>query len=499
MTDKIAAIVELTVAEQAAPVRRVVEDLAGSRVMNSGLDAGKATVMIPTVSLQELSGAVTVSCSSAANDPNRNEFTMREKRDTGWRVAPSDVERVIPFEALLDRIAHERTSDWITDRRVLHSKPEPSGHETGTTQFIATRLRKLGLEPQIPSRGVGVVADLTVGLPAPDTGIVAIRADIDALRMQDRKCVPYASTCPGVAHACGHDAHTTVALAVAEMLSTLKQRLRESEVPSARLRFIFQAAEETAEGASWMVADGALTGVSFILGLHVDPTIAAGRIGIRYGVLTAQVDEVAIVVKGKGGHAARPQHTTDPLGTAAMLVTTLYQIVPRRADSLVPTVFTIGTIQGGMASNVIPELVEISGTLRSTDRTTRQAVIDSVYRICEGLAAATGNSIEVIFSSPLGSVVNDVTVMSAFEASAIQVLGGHNIVLIEKPSMGGEDFAMYLEHVRGAQFRLGCAGVAGDWPLLHSPLFDVDERAIAIGARIITRTALILALMAPPG
>ena len=424
---------------------------------------------------------------------------MREKLDTGWRVAPSDVERVIPFEALLDRIADERQTDWITDRRFLHTRPEPSGLEIETTHFISDRLQKLGIAPQIPPRGVGVVADLTVGSPPADSGIVAIRADIDALRMQDRKKVAYASACPGVAHACGHDAHTTVALAVAEMLSILQHRLPESEVPSARLRFIFQAAEETAEGASWMVDDGALSGVSFILGLHVDPTIAAGRVGIRYGVLTAQVDEVAIVVKGKGGHAARPQHTTDPLGAAAMLVTTLYQTVPRRADSLVPTVFTIGTIQGGTASNVIPEIVEITGTLRSTDRITRQAVIESVYRTCEGLAAATGNSIDVVFSSPLGSVVNDVTVMSAFEASAIQVLGGHNIVLIEKPSMGGEDFAMYLDHVRGAQFRLGCAGVVGDWPPLHSPVFDVDERAIPIGARIIARTALMLALMAPQG
>jgi amidohydrolase len=289
-----------------------------------------------------------------------------------------------------------------------------------------------------------------------------------------------------------------IALAAAEMLSQLRQRLPESHVPASRVRFVFQPAEETAEGAAWMVDEGAVAGASAVLGLHVDPTIPAGKVGIRYGVLTAQVDEVGITVSGRGGHAARPQHTTDPLGTAALLISSLYQVVPRRADALVPTVFTIGTVHGGTASNVIPELIELTGTLRSTDRVVRQQVMESVQRTCAGIAAATGSDISVAFTSPLGSVNNDVTVMSAFEASAIQVLGGQNLVLIEKPSMGGEDFAVYLDHVRGAQFRLGCAGPEGDWPLLHSPVFDVDETAIPIGARIMARAALMLSLMAPP-
>jgi amidohydrolase len=209
------------------------------------------------------------------------------------------------------------------------------------------------------------------------------------------------------------------------------------------------------------------------------------------------VDEVRITVHGKGGHAARPQHTTDPLAASAALVTSLYALVPRRADSLYPTVFTMGSIHGGTASNVIPDVVEITGTLRSTDRKNRQATIDAIQRMCDGMAVATGNVIEVAFRSPLGSVVNDVTVTSAYEASAIQVLGGQNLVIIDKPSMGGEDFAVYLDHVRGAQFRLGCAGNEGDWPMLHSPVFDVDEKAIPIGARIVARAALVLALMGP--
>lgn len=422
---------------------------------------------------------------------------MRDSTESEWRISPADVERIVPFEALLDRLADERRADWISRRRFLHANPEPSGHELKTTRYIAEALDSIGVNAKFNSRDVGLTADLTIGTPDASTPMIAIRADIDALRMHDRKTVPYASSCPGVSHSCGHDVHTTIALAVAEMLATMPKRLPESEVPSSRFRFIFQPAEETAEGAVWMVEEGAVNGISSILGVHVDPSIPAGKVGIRYGVLTAQVDEVQIHIAGKGGHAARPQHTTDPIGTAAMLVSTLYQAVPRRADSLVPTVFTVGSIHGGTASNVIPDHVEILGTLRSTDRKTREAVMETIRRVCEGLSSATGNTIEVTFRSPLGSVVNDVTVMSAYEASAIQVLGGENLVLINKPSMGGEDFAVYLDNVRGAMFRLGCAGSSGDWPLLHSPVFDVNEKAISIGARIIARTALMLSLMPP--
>jgi len=246
-----------------------------------------------------------------------------------------------------------------------------------------------------------------------------------------------------------------------------------------------------------MVQEGALHDVSAILGLHVDPTIEVGRVGIRYGVLTAHVDEVMFVVEGRGGHAARPQHTTDPLASAAMLVTSLYQVVPRRSDALCPTVFTIGMIHGGTASNVIPDRIELHGTLRTTDSRVRTAVMETIHRTCEGLSMTTGNHIQADFSCPLGAVINDVTTMSACEAASIQVLGGENLVLIDKPSMGGEDFAVYLDYVPGAQFRLGCAGSTDGWPLLHSPIFDVDERAIAIGARIMARAALLLALRGP--
>ncbi|MCA9064293.1 MAG: amidohydrolase [Planctomycetaceae bacterium] len=415
------------------------------------------------------------------------------------RMTPQDIERIVPFEVLIDRIAEDREAAWINCRRSLHATPEASGEETETSRFILARLEQIGIPARIPDRGVGVIADLCVGDVDEQTRTIALRADIDALRMQDRKAVPYCSGRSGLAHSCGHDAHTTVILAAAEILKSVFDRTASDQLPPLRIRFIFQPAEETCEGALWMIQDGALTDVSAILGLHVDPLIRAGMIGIRYGVLTAQVDELLIAIHGKGGHAARPQHTTDPIAASAMLISNLYQAVPRNVDSLVPTVLTIGTVHGGTASNIIPDQVDIAGTLRTTDADTRLRVLSLVRNCCESVSTITGNRIDVEFRSPLGSVINDINVTSAFEAATSQVLGDARIVHIDRPSMGGEDFAMYIDHVRGAQIRLGCAGEGDEWPLLHSPVFDIDESCLAIGARVMTRAALMLALMIRDG
>lgn len=416
---------------------------------------------------------------------------------TGRRVSSTDVERVAPFEVLIDRRADECTSRWIATRRHLHAHPEASGDEVETTQFVARKLTELGLDVQIPARGLGVIADLKVGDPAESPRVVAVRADMDALRMADRKTVPWASTCPGLAHACGHDVHTTVILAVAELAQHVVQTHRD-ELPNLHLRFLFQAAEETCDGASWMIEDGALRDVTTILGLHVDPLIRAGRVGIRYGVLTAQVDEVHFRLQGRGGHTARPHHTTDPVAAAALLISSLHQALTRHADALHPSVFTLGMIHGGTAPNVVPDAVDFAGTLRCTDRRTRDDIHALMLRCCDSVGAISGNTVSCEFRTPLGSVVNDVTVASAMEEAATLALGSEQVQLLDKPSMGGEDFAMYIEQVRGAQIRLGCAGETSEqspWPLLHSPDFDIDESAIRVGARVLTRAALLLAMM----
>jgi len=388
----------------------------------------------------------------------------------------------------IDDYASRHEAAWVDLRRRIHRHPEPSGEEYETSELIRAHLAQHNIDAHIAAREVGVVAELPIGVE-PDSGpVIALRADIDALRMDDLKSTDYASTVEGCAHACGHDVHTTVMLAAAETFAELNQ-LHTKSIPNARIRLVFQAAEEICKGAQWMVDDGAMHSVDTILGIHVDPLLQAGQVGICYGALTAQVDEVLISVKGQGGHSARPHDTSDPIAAAASLIALLYQRVPRTNDARDPTVFTIGQIHGGTAPNVIPDHVDLNGTLRTVNPDGRIAVMRAIHDTCDHFAAMTGNSIDVEFRNPLGAVRNSEPVVSAFEHATRDALGDDAVVILTRPSMGGEDFAVYLDHVAGAQIRLGCAG-RNDWPLLHSPVFDVDERVIAIGARVVSRAVL---------
>ncbi|MEO1980877.1 MAG: amidohydrolase [Fuerstiella sp.] len=411
--------------------------------------------------------------------------------DRDLRLHSQDAEAVRPLEHAIDAFASEHQAAWTAYRRERHCSPEASGEETETSHSVCERLKSFGIPAFIPERGVGVVGDLLFGDATAETPAIAIRADIDALRMSDRKKVGYASIKDGLAHACGHDVHTTIVLGVAEVLTHLGQSA-SSDVPSARIRFLFQAAEETCDGSTWMIEDGLLSGVRSILGVHVEPNLLAGQIGLRYGVFTAQVDEVYITITGRGGHGARPHSTTDPIHAAAMLTSNLYQMLPRSTDVRDAAVFTIGRINGGCASNVIPDEVSIAGTLRTTDVTGRTQLMQRINDISQSLAIVTGNTVDVEFRHPLGSVINSVNETSAMEVAARQVVTDKNVVLLDRPSMGGEDFAMYLAHCTGSQMRLGCAS-SQPWPHLHSPVFDIDESAIAFGVRILARATLLLA------
>ncbi|MDG1894038.1 MAG: amidohydrolase [Fuerstiella sp.] len=404
---------------------------------------------------------------------------------------PTDSDRRLhsqDAESAIDAFADEHQAAWTAYRRERHCAPEASGEETETSHSVCERLKSLGIPAFIPERGVGVVGDLLFGDATIETPAIAIRADIDALRMSDRKDVGYASIKDGLAHACGHDVHTTIVLGVAEVLTHLGNS-RSVDVPSGRIRFLFQAAEETCDGAAWMIEDGMLAGVRSILGVHVEPNLLAGQLGLRYGVFTACVDEVFITVSGRGGHAARPHSTTDPIQAAAMLTSNLYQMLPRQADVRDASVFTVCQINGGHTSNVIPDEVSIAGTLRTTDAEGRERLMQRINDISQSIATATGNSVDVDFRHPLGSVINSAHETSAIEISARQVIRDRDIVLLDRPSMGGEDFAMYLDHCSGSQMRLGCA-TSQPWPHLHSPVFDIDESAIAFGVRILARAIL---------
>ena len=397
------------------------------------------------------------------------------------------------FEAWLDRRVAGRTSDIVATRRHLHKHPEPSGLETETTRFLANELSRAGLTPRECDNGVGVIADLDIGPAAEDLPRVAVRADIDGLRLDDEKTVEYRSSRPGVAHACGHDAHATMVLETARCLAAGRQSATLPSEQAIRLRFVFQPAEETCTGARWMVRQGALDGVNSIVALHVDPQCEVGHVGIRYGLMTAHCDELAITVEGRGGHAARPHDTTDVVGAAALLITTLYQNVPRSIDARRPGVLTIGRIASGQALNVIPSHVELEGSLRTTDVATREMLRGRIREICDGVAVTTRNHIQLEFSNALSAVRNHRHVTSVVEAASCRVLDRNAIQTIHEPSMGGEDFSVYLDYVPGTQFRLGCASPGVEWPLLHSPVFDIDERALALGIRILSRSALMLA------
>jgi amidohydrolase len=233
--------------------------------------------------------------------------------------------------------------------------------------------------------------------------------------------------------------------------------------------------------------------VDAIIGLHVDPEREAGKAGIRYGVLTANCDDVEIHVDGRGGHAARPHHSIDPIAAASHLVGALYEFLPRRVDSRHPAVLTFGSIHGGTTANVIPETVELQGTLRTTDATSRDTLKIEIDRICSGAELSTGARIRRKFLCPLAAVINDPSVTRFLEQSAKAVLGEEQVQTIPLPSMGGEDFSVYLNHAPGAMLRLGCRPPGQETHFLHSPLFDLDERALAWGSRILIRTALLLA------
>jgi len=321
---------------------------------------------------------------------------------------------------------------------------------------------------------------------------VALRADIDALKIQDTKSVEYRSCRDGVMHACGHDVHASIVMGVA--LAVAERSGGNGLEPGCgmHLRYLFQPAEEICLGAKWLVEQGVLEGVDAILGLHVDPESVAGEIGIRYGPLTAVCHEVAITVRGQGGHAARPHQSRDPLAAAVLLASTLYSQLPRDVDARQPSVFSIGQLSGGTVSNVIPDVVEILGSLRTVVLGDDTVLQEKIRQVAAGVASLTATEIDVSFRASLEAVRNDSGLTSAIEEAALSVVGEESVWQIEQPSMGGEDFSVYQQQVPGSMFRLGSGGQ--DVHLLHTPGFDIDEAALLPGARVMIRAALLWGL-----
>jgi amidohydrolase len=377
---------------------------------------------------------------------------------------------------------HER---WISVRRYLHVHPEPSREEYRTTEYLARQLDEVGLRVRIAPSGRGLIAEPDGQGARPRT---AFRADLDALRLSDAKTASYRSCRDGVMHACGHDAHATMALAAALALWESRQALPG---PIA-WRAIFQPAEEVSEGAAEMVEAGALEDVRSIVALHVDPELSVGRIGQRVGVLTAACQEVRIAVRGVGGHAARPHLAVDPIAVAAQLVTSLYQVLPRSVDSRDPSVVTFGSIRGGTSPNVIPEEVELLGTIRTLSGRAAAQVEERITQVARGLSVASRCTIDVSFNRGTDAVVNDPEVTALCVQAARQVVGPANVEEIRLPSMGGEDFSGYLKQARGCLLRLGVAALDRPRHPLHSPHFDIDEDALTVGAKLLAHSAVLL-------
>lgn len=379
-----------------------------------------------------------------------------------------------------DRWVDNNTDELIALRRHLHSHPEPSGEEIATTTHLANLLRDRGLAITVAPSGCGLWAE-----PANQAGgvRVALRADIDALRLRDEKNVAYRSTTDGIAHACGHDTHAAMAVGAALALLATAGELPKD----LRWRLILQPAEETSLGARELIGAGVMSDVKAIVGLHVDPDRGHERVGFSRGTLTAFCDEIDIVVAGTGGHAARPHAAADPISAAVQLLSALYQVLPRSIDPREAAVTTFGYLHGGNARNVIPARVEIKGTMRTHSRESRDRLEARILDTAEGVGRITGTAIDVLFNQGPDAVVNDPHATQACERAAVALLGPDAIEPTGLASLGGEDFAEYLAYVPGCFFRLGTRSTAKSAFPLHSGSFDIDERAIAVGAKLLAR------------
>lgn len=376
-------------------------------------------------------------------------------------------------EAFLDELT--------TIRRHLHMHPEVGGQERETAAFIRARLEAYGLDVRGPVADTGLYVDIEGAHPG---RMVAYRADIDALPTQDAKRVPYASRCAGVAHLCGHDAHTTVGLGVARLLQQMRDEIHGS------VRVFFQPNEEgTPGGAIDMVRDGILEGVEAAYAIHVDPTLPTGRYGLLTGAITAAADQFRIRVHaGRTGHSARPHETRDTIWIATQIANALYQIVGRLTDARNASVLTICRFRAGAAYNVIPAEAEFGGTVRTTSTEDRAYLHEQIHRITREIGTLYETEVDVAIQEGAPPVINDGRMVAHLEATLRELYGEEAVYHIPRPSMGAEDFAHYLEHVPGMLLRVGTSsGPETSFPL-HDASFDLDEFALAPTALLMAHT-----------
>ncbi|MEM9598076.1 MAG: M20 family metallopeptidase [Acidobacteriota bacterium] len=365
---------------------------------------------------------------------------------------------------------------WMVQiRRELHQHPELGLEEHWTSARVQKLLDDLGIEHRDGIGGTGILGVLR-GRSGDRT--VALRADLDALPIQDAKDVPYRSKVPGKMHACGHDVHTTVLLGAARLLATLGD-----ELPG-MVKLLFQPAEETVGGAQLLIADGVLDNpkVDAVFGLHVEPSVDVGGFEVRYGQRNASSDTVHLTIHGRSGHGAYPAGTVDAIVVAAHVITALQTIVSRNVDARESAVLSLGLIRGGTAHNVVANRVELTGTVRTLDPEVRGTVLRRLRETAEGVAASLGAEAELQIERGYDPLINDDRMVDLVRRNAEALVGAEQVKVRPSPNMGVEDFGYYLSHVPGAFFSLGVRNEErGIVHSVHHDRFDVDEACLTFG------------------
>ena len=373
-------------------------------------------------------------------------------------------------------------ADVIEWRRHLHRNPELSGQEYDTAGFVAKILEGIGIEDVRHVGDTGVTGLIRGRGPG---RTIALRADMDALPGDEKTGLPFSSERPGAAHMCGHDAHTAILLGVAKVLLGARDEF------DGAVRLVFQPAEERLGGAESMIAGGVLENPKgdAIAALHLWPELPAGTVGIRDGALTAAADSVTVEFTGSQGHAAHPHKCVDPIVTAGQFLANVQAVVAREIAPLDAAVLTFGKISGGHAGNIIPDTVTIEGTIRTLSPETREKMAAAVERFAKSTADGMRARVSVTLRRGVPPLIPDSRLVALFAESARDLLGADRVAALPTPSMGGEDFALYLEHVPGVFFRLGVQRPGAPFHPLHSPQFDPDESSFATGVAAMSRFA----------
>ncbi len=382
------------------------------------------------------------------------------------------------FQAL--KADADLVSYMVKIRRQIHAYPELSFEEFKTSELISQELDRLGLEYRKGVARTGIVAE--IGSTDTSNPCVALRADMDALPIQEKTGLPFASKIPGKMHACGHDGHVAMLLGAAALL-------KRAQIPG-KVRLLFQPAEEGVGGAKAMIEEGALQGVEAIFGGHIDRHFRVGEIAVQPGVICAYTDTFSIDITGKGGHAARPHETVDSIVVASLLVMSIQTLVSREVNPAYPSVVTVGLIRGGRAANVIADKAHLEGTIRTTHPGVRQTLLTGLARMVKATGELYHAKACIQFSEGYPPVINHPEAAETARKAALEIVGKKGVVQQPHPSLGGEDFSYFLKEIPGCFVRFGAKKEGQEGHPAHSPYFDFDEGVLPIGASFLATTAL---------